>query len=328
MNKPSIEIHTIQQFDDLDMGHLFALRFALEASQDLRKIPTGDRSRLKTLRTMFEGVRMGDCTPANVEALFDARQRGEVNPSNRIVRSLVAHGTKVMSKQERYRQRQQGRLVDDDVPRKDSISERTIYKEHRLFKATVLEVAPFIMAPVLASKLHEMYVFTDHRLGENKSVTVKVLDQDMTQELWKQMPSPEMRLVMGLTLSNLWNVKQILGLKWSDVDLDASTAHVSTRVDHAKNGEKIKVPLSQQTVTLLRSWSERTQGGSMPAAVRTSAPVVPISGNVVKDTFRRVADSLGLTTVNLNHVRDYAHERLLEQGFTVDELRWMSGAKE
>ena len=305
---------------DLEVSDLLHKRMVWAESGGMPPLAAGDASRLKTLIELFEGDTIAQCTPAYIKWLFEERQRGQGLSANRMARTLDSAGIVIQSKQARYRARKRGEPVLT-LARAAGVSPTTIYKEHRLFKATLLAMARLILPVHLFDQLTKLEFLANQKLGQNKSNPAQTLDPHSLKRLVQCMPTHELSVVLGLTLHNLWNVKQILQLRWCDVDLDRATAQVSIRTDHAKRAEQVQVPLHPESVKLLKAWK------SVKQPLGPTLRIVPIQAKVVSDTFRRSADSVGLTYVNLNTVRAYARSQLLESGLSALQVDALAGVK-
>ena len=107
---------------------------------------------------------------------------------------------------------------------------------------------------------------------------------------------------------------EILALRWSNVDLQARTAHLP----QTKNGKSRTVPLSAAALAILES-QER------PAE---SDVVFPSTGNAVRLAWERLKKRAGVEDLRFHDLRHEAISRFFEHGLSMAEVSAISGHKD
>ena len=125
-----------------------------------------------------------------------------------------------------------------------------------------------------------------------------------------------LRPLLILAIETAMRRGELLGLRWSDVDLQRRTVHL----EQTKNGDSRDVPLST------RATRELEQLATDPK--RQPERVFPMSPNSVRLAFERLRVRAGLTGLRLHDLRHEAVSRLFERGLNVAEVAAISGHKE
>jgi integrase len=111
---------------------------------------------------------------------------------------------------------------------------------------------------------------------------------------------------------------EIVGLRWSDIDLEKHTAVVRGATGTVtKNGEVREVPLSPATIRLLESLP-RTGGGR----------VFPIDQNVLKMRYRRAVARAGIVDLTFHDLRHIGTSRLSKIYTNPLDLKRVTGHKD
>ena len=126
--------------------------------------------------------------------------------------------------------------------------------------------------------------------------------------------SPYMRDLIILAVETAMRRGELLGLTWSNVDLDRRIAHLPM----TKNGEIRDVPLSGRALDTLL----------MLKATSTTDRVFEISGNAVRLCWEHLRVRAGCPDLHFHDLRHEAVTRLFEKGFNVIEVATISGHKE
>lgn len=134
---------------------------------------------------------------------------------------------------------------------------------------------------------------------------------------------------------------ELLGLRWSDVALDAGTVTVAGQLrpipkDFRKPGDlRLKrveaktetsyatLPLAPFAVDRLAPWRERqrSEPASVEGLVFTSARGTPLDGRNVTRLFKRALRDAGLPQMPFHAIRHCTMSVLLAMGLTIDEIR-------
>jgi integrase len=107
---------------------------------------------------------------------------------------------------------------------------------------------------------------------------------------------------------------EILSLRWTNVDLQARTAHLP----QTKNGESRTVPLSTAALAILES-----REGSVASDV-----VFPVTGNAVRLAWERLKVRVGVDDLRFHDLRHEAISRFFEHGLSMPEVSAISGHKD
>jgi integrase len=106
---------------------------------------------------------------------------------------------------------------------------------------------------------------------------------------------------------------ELLGLEWTNVDLDRRVAHLPI----TKNGESRGVPLSTRAIAILRdlppSSTERVFGA--------------LTAEALKLSFKRAVRRAGINGLRLHDLRHEATSRFFEKGLNVMEVASVTGHK-
>ncbi|KUE86592.1 hypothetical protein ASL20_22825 [Cupriavidus necator] len=125
-----------------------------------------------------------------------------------------------------------------------------------------------------------------------------------------QCQNPWIKPVVVFALETAARRGEILAMKWKDVDLHHNTAALKI----TKTGQPRIVPLSPTCVSMLASLP-RSVGGS----------VFPVSVEALKQAYERAVVRAGIRDFTFHDLRHDALTRLAGQGFSVLELRAISG---
>lgn len=107
---------------------------------------------------------------------------------------------------------------------------------------------------------------------------------------------------------------ELLALTWTDVDLEARTALLTT----TKNGEPRLAPLSPEALKVLRR-QVRNDGENR---------VFPASGNAVRLAWERLKKRAGVENLRFHDLRHEAISRFFELGLSTVEVATISGHKD
>jgi integrase len=107
---------------------------------------------------------------------------------------------------------------------------------------------------------------------------------------------------------------EILSIRWSDINFDASTAHLAD----TKNGEPRTVPLSSLALAAL------------PATDNHAADerVFPLSPNAVRLAWERLKSRAGINDLHFHDLRHEAISRFFELGLSIPEVALISGHRD
>ncbi|TIX46650.1 MAG: site-specific integrase [Mesorhizobium sp.] len=123
-----------------------------------------------------------------------------------------------------------------------------------------------------------------------------------------------MRPLIVLALETAMRQGELLGLTWSNVDLDKRIAHLPL----TKNGDTRDVPLSSRALTVLRDLNEN----------HTGELVLPTTKSAVVQAWGHLRDRANAPDLHFHDLRHEAVTRLIERGFNVIEASTISGHKE
>jgi integrase len=107
---------------------------------------------------------------------------------------------------------------------------------------------------------------------------------------------------------------EILSLRWSNVDLQACTAHLP----ETKNSESRTVPLSAAALAILESRGRPAE----------SDVVFPATGNAVRLAWERLKARAGVEDLRFHDLRHEAISRFFEHGLSMPEVSAISGHKD
>ncbi|WP_043350477.1 tyrosine-type recombinase/integrase [Cupriavidus basilensis] len=125
-----------------------------------------------------------------------------------------------------------------------------------------------------------------------------------------QCQNPWIKPVVVFALETAARRGEILALNWKDVDLNHNTAGLKI----TRTGQPRIVPLSPPCASML---------ASLPRSV--SGPVFPVSVEALKQAYERAVGRAGIHDFTFHDLRHDALTRLAGQGFSVLELRAISG---
>ena len=125
-----------------------------------------------------------------------------------------------------------------------------------------------------------------------------------------------LRPLLILVIETAMRRGELLGPRWSDVDLQHRVAHLEL----TKNGHSRDVPL------LLRATKTLEQLAADPR--RDPVRALPMSPNSVRLVFERLRARAGLENLHLHDLRHESISRLFERGLNVAEVAAISGHKE
>jgi integrase len=106
---------------------------------------------------------------------------------------------------------------------------------------------------------------------------------------------------------------EILGLQWSNVDLERRVAFLAV----TKNGESRGVPLSSRAVAVLRGLPPSSNGRVFGELTKEA----------LKQSFKRAVRRAGTTGLRLHDLRHEATSRFFEKGLNVMEVASVTGHK-
>lgn len=109
---------------------------------------------------------------------------------------------------------------------------------------------------------------------------------------------------------------ELLGLKWSDVDLVRGVANLEL----TKNGQRRSVPLSKRAVDAL--------AGYKLTVIDPNAELFQIPTSSMELAFRRICGRAGISALTFHDLRHEAVSRMFEKGLGVMEVAAISGHKE
>lgn len=126
--------------------------------------------------------------------------------------------------------------------------------------------------------------------------------------------SPWMRPLIVLAIETAMRSGEMLGLEWSDIDLEQRIAHL----DLTKNGESRDIPLSRRALQALAELAQ----------LRCDDRVIPTTKSAVGQAWLHLRARAGSQDLRFHDLRHEAVTRLLERGFNVIETATISGHKE
>jgi integrase len=104
---------------------------------------------------------------------------------------------------------------------------------------------------------------------------------------------------------------EILSIRWSDINFDASTAHLPD----TKNGEARTVPLGSLALSALPATDNHAAGER----------VFPLSPNAVRLAWERLKRRAGINDLHFHDLRHEAISRFFELGLSIREVALISG---
>jgi len=107
---------------------------------------------------------------------------------------------------------------------------------------------------------------------------------------------------------------EILSIRWSDINFDASTAHLAD----TKNGEARTVPLSSLALAALPATDNRA----------ADERVFPLSPNAVRLAWERLKRRAGINDLHFHDLRHEAISRFFELGLSIPEVALISGHRD
>jgi len=125
--------------------------------------------------------------------------------------------------------------------------------------------------------------------------------------------------VFGFALATGMRRSEVLGLYWSHIDWEDSTA----RLDITKNGERRIVPLSPDALLVLQKRFSEAGGAAMPGDA-----IFPISANALRLAWERAKKRAGIIDLRFHDLRHEAISRFFEMGLSVPEVSLISGHKD
>jgi len=126
--------------------------------------------------------------------------------------------------------------------------------------------------------------------------------------------NPFLRPLVIVALETAMRQGELLGLTWSNVDLDRRIAHLPV----TKNGDPRNVPLSSRAVTVLQALRTTSSGEQ----------VFPTTKSAVGQVWLHLRQRAGSSDLHFHDLRHEAVTRLLERGWNVIEVATVSGHKE
>lgn len=126
--------------------------------------------------------------------------------------------------------------------------------------------------------------------------------------------NPYLRPLTELALETAMRQGELLSLTWEDVDTKKRLA----RLRDTKNSEPRTVPLSTRAANVI---------SALPTSVDRSAPLFPVSQDVVIRSFRAACKAAGIEGLRFHDVRHEAVSRLFERGLGIQEVAAISGHK-
>ena len=132
----------------------------------------------------------------------------------------------------------------------------------------------------------------------------------------KNCRNPLVLKVFSFALATGMRRGEVLGLKWSNIDVTTRTAFLSI----TKNGDSRTVPLNRDALHIL---SEAMKFHYEPAK-----SVFPISANAVRLAWERVKKRTGISNLRFHDLRHEAISRFFEVGLTLPEVALISGHKD
>ena len=126
--------------------------------------------------------------------------------------------------------------------------------------------------------------------------------------------NPFMRPLIVVALETAMRKGELLGLTWSDVDLNRRIAHLSL----TKNGDARDVPLSSRAVSVLKALRSASNGEQ----------VFPTTTSAVGQAWLRLRQRAGSPDLHFHDLRHEAVTRLLERGWNLIEVATVSGHRE
>jgi integrase len=107
---------------------------------------------------------------------------------------------------------------------------------------------------------------------------------------------------------------EILSIRWSDVNFDASTVHLAD----TKNGEARTVPLSSLALSAIPATDDHAP----------DERVFPLSPNAVRLAWERLKRRAGINDLHFHDLRHEAISRFFELGLSIPEVALISGHRD
>lgn len=126
--------------------------------------------------------------------------------------------------------------------------------------------------------------------------------------------NPFMHPLIVVALETAMRKGELLGLAWSDVDLDRRIAHLAL----TKNGDARDVPLSSRAVTVLKALRNASDGEQVFLTTKSA----------VGQAWLHLRQRAGSPDLHFHDLRHEAVTRLLEKGWNVIEVATVSGHRE
>lgn len=127
--------------------------------------------------------------------------------------------------------------------------------------------------------------------------------------------NPLAGFMIGFAIETGMRRGEILGLKWSDIDLEKGIA----RLIQTKNGHPRLVPLSTGAKAILqRTCTDRGDAGK----------VFPITVDALKSSWKRIIARSGIEGLRFHDLRHEAISRFFELGLSVPEVAHISGHRD
>ena len=118
--------------------------------------------------------------------------------------------------------------------------------------------------------------------------------------------------MVRLALETAMRQGELLALEWKHIDLKIGVA----RLLDTKNGDRRDVPLSPAAITVLKAYPRNISG-----------KLFSVGTMAVVHAFQRACKRAGIGDLRFHDLRHEATTRLFEKGFTIEEVRAITGHK-
>ncbi|NKX19329.1 site-specific integrase [Alteromonadaceae bacterium A_SAG3] len=125
------------------------------------------------------------------------------------------------------------------------------------------------------------------------------------------------RAIFKISLATCLRISEVTSLRWEDLNISASTILVRDRKNpNGSKGNHTEIPLLGEALPIIRSQP------------RVSDFIFPVNPRSVTAGFQRACKKLGIVDLRYHDLRREAATRLIESGYTVEEVATVTGHKD
>jgi integrase len=162
------------------------------------------------------------------------------------------------------------------------------------------------------SLLNPVKAMRKPKVGRGRDRRLHLREETLLLEHCERTGNARLRSAIVVALETAMRRGELVGLQWSDVDLDAKMANLHD----TKNGERRVVPLSTRAVMAFRLM-ENTGSGA----------VLGVHPDVITYDFHQACLACSLNDLRFHDLRHEATSRLFEKGFNMMEVATITGHK-